>query len=319
LLSFVPFRISIPTAVATAMMVTVAILSPTIPALCLPVEPVGLHSQSTAASSSIVIGFVGGFVSHNDLRHGPVRLAQRIQRSAPKDTYVAVFENRRRKRAYDTVNRLLDTDHDGTLSTEEKARARIVVFGHSWGAAAAVLLARDLRQEGVPVLLTVQVDSVAKVWQNDSVIPDNVAEAVNFYQPHGILHGRSKITAADPAKTEILGNYRFDYKKYPIVCQDESRVERFFAPGHLQSECDPQLWSVIESMLRERLSSAGPSPTKTTSASTLAIQPQPWSPNLFSRMLSISRVGPTNAATATSPPSVTLSIESRLSGSTISK
>ncbi len=80
----------------------------------------------------------------------------------PKDTYVRVFENRRRKRAYDTVLRLLDTNHDGVLSAEEKARARIILFGHSWGASAAVLLARDLRRLGVPVLLTVQVDSVAK-------------------------------------------------------------------------------------------------------------------------------------------------------------
>ena len=109
------------------------------------------------------------------------------------------------------------SNHDGVLSAEEKARARIILFGHSWGASAAVLLARDLRREGVPVLLTVQVDSVAKVWQNDSVIPDNVAEAVNFYQPHGFIHGRARITAADPAKTEILGNYRTDYKKNPVV------------------------------------------------------------------------------------------------------
>jgi len=94
-----------------------------------------------------VIGFVGGFVAHDDLRHGPVRLAQRIQQTVSKDTYVRVFENRRRKRAYDAILRLLDTDHDGSLSAEEKARAHIVLFGHSWGAAAAVLLARDLRRK----------------------------------------------------------------------------------------------------------------------------------------------------------------------------
>jgi hypothetical protein len=171
--------------------------------------------------------------------------------------------------------RLLDIDHDGRLSTEEKTRARIIVFGHSWGAAAAVLLSRDLQKAGVPVLLTVQVDSVAKVWQNDSVIPGNVAEAVNFYQPHGILHGRAKITAADPAKTEILGNYRIDYKKNPVACTDESRVERFFTPGHMQSECDPHLWSVVENIMRERLSPPGIPPETTAAAATTAAQPQP--------------------------------------------
>jgi pimeloyl-ACP methyl ester carboxylesterase len=215
-----------------------------------------LRSEPAAAPSNIVIGFVGGFVSHDNGHHGPVQLARQIQRTVPKDTYVRVFENRRRKQAYATVFRLLDTNRDGVLSAEEKARARIILFGHSWGASAAVLLARELRRDGVPVLLTVQVDSVAKFWQNDAVIPDNVAEAVNFYQPHGIIHGRPQITAADPAKTEILGNYLVDYKKNPVQCSEASWAERFFTPDHMQSECDPHVWSQIETMVRQRLDSS---------------------------------------------------------------
>jgi pimeloyl-ACP methyl ester carboxylesterase len=218
--------------------------------------------------SNIVIGFVGGFVAHDNLHHGPVQLAQRIRKTVPKDTYVRVFENRRRKRAYDAIIRLLDTDHDGVLSAEEKARAHIILFGHSWGASAAVLLARDLRREGVPVLLTVQVDSVAKAWQNDAVIPDNVAEAVNFYQPHGIIHGRAQITAANPAKTEILGNYRIDYKKTPIECPEASWLDHVFTSGHMQSECDPNVWSQIEGMVRQRLLSPGMSGSTSAVVST---------------------------------------------------
>jgi pimeloyl-ACP methyl ester carboxylesterase len=229
-----------------------------------------VRPATASPPSNIVIGFVGGFVSHDDLHHGPVELAQQIQRTVPKDTYVRVFENRRRKQAYDAVLRLLDTNRDGVLSAEEKARARIILFGHSWGASAAVLLARDLRRKGVPVLLTVQVDSVAKVWQNDSVIPDNVAEAVNFYQPHGILHGRAQIMAANPEKTEILGNYRMDYKKNPVECQQYSWWDHVFTPGHMQSECDPHLWSQIESMVRQRLSSPGGSSDASAAASATA-------------------------------------------------
>jgi len=210
-------------------------------------------SRFQAAPSYIVAGFVGGFVSHTDLRHAPVQLAQRIQRSAPKDTYVQVFENRRRKDAYRTILGLLDRNHDGVLSDEEKAQARIILFGHSWGAAAAVLLARDLNRAGIPVLLTVQVDSVAKLFQNDGIIPANVGAAVNFYQPHGIVHGRSEIAAADPSRTEILGNYRFDYKKEPVRCEELSWSDRFFTPGHAQSECDPHLWSQVEALVLQRL------------------------------------------------------------------
>lgn len=251
-----------------ASIVTLAILTPTMPGLSRAVD--AAPPPATApVPSSIVIGFVGGFVGHDNPRHGPVQLAARIRRAVPKDTYVLVFENRRRKRAYDAILQLLDTDHDGDLSAEEKARAHIILYGHSWGAAAAVLLARDLRREGVPVLLTVQVDSIAKAWQNDAIIPDNVAEAVNFYQPHGILHGRARISAADPAKTEILGNYRTDYKENPISCPEAPWLS-VFTPGHLQSECDPHIWSQIENMVRQRLS-----PPAASTAVSAVVPPQP--------------------------------------------
>ena len=107
---------------------------------------------------------------------------------------------------------------------------------------------------GIPVLLTVQVDSVAKLWQNDGVIPENVAEAANFYQPNGLIHGRSHISAADAAKTQILGNYLFDYKKTPVVCPGTSWYDRWVTPSHVQSECDPHLWTQVEELVRERLS-----------------------------------------------------------------
>ena len=247
--------------------VTLAILAATMPR-ALAVDSAKLHTVKAAPPANIVIGFVGGFVGHDNRHHGPVQLAQRIRPEFAKDTYVRVFENRRRKRAYDTIVQLLDTNGDGTLSAEEKARARIVLFGQSWGASAAVLLARELRREGVPVLLTVQVDSVAKLWQKDSVIPDNVAEAVNFYQPHGLIHGRARITAADSTKTEILGNYRTDYRKTPVQCPEASWFDRFITPGHMQTECDPHLWSQIETMVRQHLSP--PKPSQTAAAAVLS-------------------------------------------------
>lgn len=246
---FASFRASVVT--FTILAATMPLLSRAVDATPLPPEP----TAATAAHSNIVIGFVGGFVGHDNRRHGPVQFAELIHQAIPKDTYVQVFENRRRKQAYAAILRLLDTNRDGVLSAEEKARARIILFGHSWGASAAVLLARDLRRVGVPVLLTVQIDSVAKMWQNDSLIPDNVAAAVNFYQPHGIIHGRRQITADDPAKTEILGNYLVDYRKTPVQCSEASWPERFFTPSHMQSECDPRLWSQVESLVRQRIES----------------------------------------------------------------
>jgi hypothetical protein len=209
------------------------------------------HAQP--APPAIIVGFVGGFVRHDNPHHGPVILAERLRRTAPKDAYVQVFENRHRRMAYETIVRLLDRDHDGSLSDQEKAQARVILFGHSWGASAAVLLARELGRAGIPVLLTAQVDSVAKFWQHDGVIPENVAAAVNFYQRHGIIRGRPEITAANAAKTQILGNYRFDYRKDPIQCDALSWFDRYVTPSHAQSECDPHLWSQVEDLVRQRL------------------------------------------------------------------
>jgi len=203
--------------------------------------------------SYILIGFAGGFVRHDNLRHGPVRLGQRILQDLPQQDSIQIFENRHRKNAYQTILRLLDRNHDGVLSNQEKSQAHIILFGHSWGASAVVLLSRELDRAGIPVLLTIQVDSVEKPWQNDKVIPDNVAAAVNFYQPHGLLHGRALITAADDSKTQILGNYRFDYQKAPVQSRGASWFQRVFTPSHMQSECDPRLWSQVEGLVRQRI------------------------------------------------------------------
>jgi hypothetical protein len=206
-----------------------------------------------SSPSLIFVGFVGGFVRHDNPHHAPVQFAKRLRQTFPKDAYIEVFENRHRRAAYRKILQLLDRDHDGTLSDIEKLQAHVVLFGQSWGGSAVVLLARQLNRTGIPVLLTIQVDSVAKLWQKDRVIPDNVAAAANFYQPHGLVHGRSQIVAADPTRTEILGNYLFDYKVTPLRCEGMSWYDRLLTPGHMQTDCDPRLWGQVENIVRERI------------------------------------------------------------------
>jgi surfactin synthase thioesterase subunit len=201
----------------------------------------------------IVVGFVGGFVRHDDMIHGPVQVAARLRQDCPSGVQVEVFENRRREAAHAEIIRLVDIDRDGTLSAEEKKNVRIVLYGHSWGASEAVTLARELEREGVPVLLTVQVDSVSKPGENDKDIPANVAEAANFYQQDGWLHGRPQIRAADPTRTHIIGNFRSDYKANPIRCDQYPWYDRVFVKAHTEIECDPKVWTQVESLIHSRL------------------------------------------------------------------
>src|SRR5258708_11447732 len=118
-------------------------------------------------------------------------MAQYTQATDGSGVQVQKFENRRTESAHKLILDWLNREGNGELTDETKQRARVILFGHSWGASAVVSLARELQQDGIPVVLTIQVDSVTKNAEDDSLIPANVAEAVNFYQTGGILHGRS--------------------------------------------------------------------------------------------------------------------------------
>jgi hypothetical protein len=228
----------------------------------------GASSTSSASPPTIVIGFVGGYVSHTNLSHMEAHLAAQIRNEYPTGVYAAAFENHRRNAAHAAILRLLDANHDGKLSKQEKADARIILYGHSWGASEAVTLARELQNEGVPVLLTIQVDSIEKHHENDTVIPANVEEAVNFYQPHGLLHGESHIRAADPQRTKILGNFRFDYSKHPVDCYAAYPWwDRHLATAHTEIECDPAVWDRVEALIDSEL--------PPTASATTATTPQP--------------------------------------------
>jgi hypothetical protein len=216
------------------------------------VRPVDTTDASSAAPV-IVIGFVGGFVKHDAGVHSAVQVAEHLQKEYSSGVYVEVLENHHRGRAYTEILRQLDTDHDGSLSDEEKRNARIILYGHSWGASESITLARELGKQGIPVLLTVQVDSVSKPGQNDKLIPVNVTEAANFYQLNGLVHGRRQISAADPVRTRIIGNFRFDYKANPIDCKQYPWYDRVFMKSHTEIECDPKVWTQVEALIRSRL------------------------------------------------------------------
>jgi hypothetical protein len=201
----------------------------------------------------IVIGFVGGMVGHDNAAHSEIQLANRLRKDYPAGVQVRLFENRRGRQANREILRLLDADHDGTVSAQEKHDARIAIYGHSWGASEAVTLARALGAEGIPVLLTVQVDSIAKPGEDDQSIPANVAQAVNFYQRRGLLRGRAQIRAADASRTQILGNFQFDYRTNPVSCAGYPWYARTFMKSHIEIESDPSVWRQVESLILSKL------------------------------------------------------------------
>ena len=200
----------------------------------------------------IVIGFMGGNVGAGNSVHREAQLIETLRTKYPLSIRAEIFANRHGGRALRAVLEVLDEDGDGSLSDDEKQSARIVLFGHSWGASQAVTLANRLKALDIPVLLTIQVDSVQKANQNDELIPPNVQEAVNFYQSEGLLHGRRRIVARDPAKTKILGNHESSYRQNPVSCAGFPWYARAFMRRHIQIENDPAVWDQIEALIASK-------------------------------------------------------------------
>lgn len=204
----------------------------------------------------IVIGFMGGHVRAGNLVHLEARLTRDLDRRYPNALRAMTFANSDEAAALDSILSLLDTDKNGRLSDNEKGAARIVLFGHSWGASEAVNLAQELDRRGIPVLLTIQVDSVQKRGEHDGSIPANVHEAINFYETEGMLHGRRAIQAVDPARTTILGSYESTYKVTRVRCAGFPWYARAFMKPHIEIENDGAVWDQIDALIVARSGAA---------------------------------------------------------------
>ena len=201
-----------------------------------------------AARNVIIIGFVGGFVSRKDTKHPEVQFAAYLRDRYPL-IHADVFGNHHGDKALHELVRLLDTDHDGVLSTSEKERSTIIIYGHSWGATETVAFARQLGQMDIPVALTVQIDTIAKPGHRASPISPNVASAINFYQTAGPLHGAPEIVAFDPARTTVLGNIKMTYENRPINCDNYSWYSRTLNKPHHEIENDFRVWDEVASLI----------------------------------------------------------------------
>lgn len=205
-------------------------------------------------SSTLVIGFLGGFERWNDEHRNVRKLALKLRER--RGVFAETISNRNRQVALELVRMAFDATRDGVLDPEERASARIVLYGQSLGGAAAIATARDLAEMGIPVLLTIQVDSVGF---HDQVVPPNVLAAANFYQHDPLtIHGRRNICAADPQKTRILGNFGASYPLHPLKETDTSWVRRTLGGSHAKLELDPRIWNQVGQLITDAISTRSP-------------------------------------------------------------
>jgi hypothetical protein len=204
-----------------------------------------------APGETLVIGFLGGRDSWNDDRRSVRKLALRLRAMNLPGVHIETFENTKRDLALRLVREAFDRNRDGALDEAERASARLLIYGQSFGGAAVVKFARQLEQLGVPVLLTIQIDSVGR---GDGVIPANVQRAANLYQRNGwLIRGEKPIRAADPARTEIEGNFQFDYNRHKVDLSHVPFWKKAFRYAHTRMEHDPAVWTQVEELLLQEL------------------------------------------------------------------
>jgi hypothetical protein len=200
-------------------------------------------------SHTLIIGFMGGRESWDNHKRGVRKLALKLRARKLPGVHVETVENKKRGLAVELIRNAFDRDRDGRLDERERASVRVIIYGQSFGGAAVVKLARQLKQMGVPVLMTLQVDSVGR---GDKVIPSNVARAANLFQRDGLLiKGEREISAEDPTTTTIVGNFNFDYDGKKIDLSEVSWLKRLFQTAHTKMDHDPEVWALAERLILE--------------------------------------------------------------------
>lgn len=206
------------------------------------------HGSPASVRPAIIICFLGGFVKADDTHHPEVWFARYLRDRYGPAASVWVFANGDEKKALrDTLGAVEPGKHKNVH------QPAIILYGHSWGGSQVLTFARDLERKGIPILLTIQIDSVRKLGQDSHTVPSNVAKAVNFYQTRGLTPGETHIVPADPARTAILGNFRMSYEHRRINCDNYKWLSRVFNKPHHQIENDPRIWDSIAKLIDSEL------------------------------------------------------------------
>lgn len=195
----------------------------------------------------LILGFMGGREPWDNPHRGVRKLALKLRAEWADKVQVETVENKKRHLALELIRRAFDRNQDGSLDAEERTRIKLILYGQSFGGAAVVKLARQLQEMSVPILLTVQVDSVGR---NDGLIPANVARAANLFQRNGkIIRGEPEIRAEAPSHTTIIGNFEFDYREKKIDLSEVSWLKKMFRTAHTQMDFDPAVWANVEELI----------------------------------------------------------------------
>lgn len=205
---------------------------------------------------TLVIGIVGGW-ERWDAERIVRRAALKVREQQLPGVYAETVENHKIQLALELLEQALDWNGDGELDEDERAGARLILYGQSLGGSASMRLARELKDRGIPVLLVVMIDSYGN---GDRLVPSNVRAALNVYQrDHLVIKGERTFEAEDPEKTVILGNERRYYRGkgseelQNAHYREEAWHRRVFLGSHLKIEYDEEVNQLLQKTILDHI------------------------------------------------------------------
>ena len=153
------------------------------------------------------------------MNHAEVQLAAYPAQVLSPDVYVGAFENHKGAAAYREI--IPPPGHRPRRHpvAQERKNATSFCIGDRWGALQIYLeIARMLPNDDVPVLLTIQVDSVAKPHRTTAWSLPTCSRRPTFTSPTATFAGRAEC-ALPIHRTQKSWATPFDYKTNPVKCK----------------------------------------------------------------------------------------------------
>lgn len=194
-----------------------ALLWPGMAASAAPARPRAANKDGAARSSNasrveegtpnckiLYAGFVGAMEPAGHKNSGVVQIRDMLRGPAYSDVCAESFMPIAWNAGLNWILKRFPA-HAGPLTPEELANApRVILVGHSTGGWAMLAVARDLRDKGIPVELTVQIDSVGIT---DYTVPRNVKEGAIFHAWDILMFMTTKsLRLEDPIHTKLVAN-----------------------------------------------------------------------------------------------------------------
>jgi len=208
-----------------------------------------------ASGSTLIVGFLGGGKRSGDENRPAIQLAERLRALEIPAVYVETTGHDRYTQALKLIEAATRRDAKGRCPVQGCSNVQLLLYGRGEGGATLLRLARELKTLGLPVALTVQVDTIGR---SDGVIPSNVARAANLYDAGAAATpGGTRIRAEDPAKTQILANLLFSSDGKWVDIPEGVSPSLPSRARSAQFDSDPQVWNRVQDYILVEMRRAG--------------------------------------------------------------